>query len=112
MIKSERLNTEQNFKNRIIFNSFSLRKIKWGRKNNNDNEKLNYCSTTLKNLSINNNQRLSTSESLKNKKIEKEINFDEIEKRKEEEKNKKREMSYLARKKIMKIKKRILNIEN
>ena len=109
MIKSERFNTEQNFKNRIIFNSFSLRNIKWGRNNNNDNdnEKQNYGSATLKNLSIYNNQRLSTSESLNNKKTEKEIekekeiNFDENEKRKEEEKNKKREINYLARKKIL-----------
>lgn len=101
MIKSERFNTEQNFKNRIIFNSLSLRNIKWGKKNNNDNENSNYVSTTLKNLSSYNNQRLSTSESLKNKRIEKEINFEENEKKKEEEKNKKREKSYLARKKIL-----------
>jgi hypothetical protein len=101
MIKSERINTEQNFKNTIIFNSLSLRNIKCGRKNNIDNEKHNSGSATLKNLSSYNNQRLSTSESLKNKRIEKEINFEENEKKKEEEKNKRREMSYLARKKIL-----------
>ena len=101
MIKSERINTEQNFKNTIIFNSLSLRNIKCGRKNNIDNEKHNSGSSTLKNLSSYNNQRLSTSESLKNKRIEKEINFEENEKKKEEEKNKRREMSYLARKKIL-----------
>ena len=101
MIKSERFNTEQNFKNRIIFNSISLRNMKCGKKKNNDNENQNYASITLQNLSSNNKQRFSTSESLKNKKIEKEINFEENEKRKEEEKNKKREMSYLARQKIL-----------
>ena len=100
MLQNGRINTDHNFKNRIIFNSSSLGNIKWGKKNNIKERKSLIDSVTVKNLLNKNIKRVITSESTEKEKHEKEKDTEE-EKRKKEELSKRREMSYRARKRII-----------
>ena len=100
MFQNGRISTDQNFKNKIIFNSSSLGNIKWGKKNNTKERKSLIDSVTVKNLLNKNIKRESTSESTEKEKNEKEKDSEE-EKRRKEELSKRREMSYRARKRII-----------
>ena len=100
MFQNGRINTDQNFKNKIIFNSSSLGNIKLGKKNNLKERKSLIDTVTVKNLLNKNIKRVSTSESTEKEKNEKEKDTEE-EKRRKEELSKRREMSYRARKRII-----------
>ena len=102
MFQNGRINSDQNFKNKIIFNSSSLGNIKWGKKNNLKERKSLIDTVTVKNLLNKDIKRVSTSESTEKEKNENEKDKDtEEEKRKKEELSKRREMSYRARKRII-----------
>jgi len=104
MFQNGRINSDQNFKNKIIFNSSSLGNIKWGKKNNLKERKSLIDTVTVKNLLNKDIKRVSTSESTEKDKYENEKDKDkdtEEEKRKKEELSKRREMSYRARKRII-----------
>ena len=62
MFQNGRINTDQNFKNKIIFNSSSLGNIKLGKKNNLKERKSLIDTVTVKNLLNKNIKRVSTSE--------------------------------------------------
>ena len=107
MTQNERLSTNKSFKNNKNYNSSSISKFILGNKNNIKENNILIESITFKNLLNKNRKNISISES-----SEKEKNL-ENEKRRKEELNKRREISYRSRKRIiLRMKQEEKNIQN